>query len=247
MRGERSAHGEAVSRINLGKYFNRCMALAFTRIVWPKGKQLTALVDPVEVAHLIFSGRQRGFDGAPPRDPKKLAKRAEKVRAVNELAKLVSPEVARLMEGRDMYALRKTHISWARRLVNFDSVRVQVGRAPRDTDERHYVDMVDAKLSSQAVWDVLTGARLLTGEFVEKQRSANVIPLAAGAENMAIPVGADAGVVYNVASIQKQNEKSAVVQRQKSSEVVVGKGDETRAGEGVRTLDFDLGKVALYH
>jgi len=50
-------------------------------------------------------------------------------------------------------------------LVNFDSVRVQVGRAPRDTDERHYVDMVDAKLSSQAVWDVLTGARLFTGEF----------------------------------------------------------------------------------
>ena len=78
-----------------------------------------AQVDPVEVAHLIFSGRQRGFDGAPPRDPKKLATRSEKVRAINGLAKLISPEVAQMMEGRDMYALRKTHISWARRLVNF--------------------------------------------------------------------------------------------------------------------------------
>ena len=116
----------------------------------------------------------------------------------------------------------------------FDSVRVQVGRAPRDTDERHYVDMVDAKLSSQAVWEVLVGDRLLTGEFVEKHRRANVIPLAAGAENMAVPMNAAAEVVYNVASSHEQNKKGAKNQRPDLSQVVDGKGVETRAGEGVR-------------
>jgi len=68
-----------------------------------------------------------------------------------------------------MYALRKTHISWARRLVNADSVKLQVGHAPQDIEERHYLDLVDAKKSSQAVWDVLTGSRTLDGEHCKTE------------------------------------------------------------------------------
>ena len=72
----------------------------------------------------------------------------------------------------DLYALRKTHISWARRLrVNPDSVKVQVGHGPRDIEERHYLDLVDAQASSQAVWDLLTGERTLDARNVEPARA----------------------------------------------------------------------------
>ena len=78
-----------------------------------------------------------------------------------------------------MYALRSTHVSWARRLTNPDSVKLQVGHSPQDIEERHYLDLVDARESSRAVWDVLTRARTLDG----KSRKAIPLALAAGAEN----------------------------------------------------------------
>ena len=72
-------------------------------------------------------------------------------------------DVARFCENQDMYALRKTHISWARRLVNADSVKLQVGHAPQDVEERHYLDLVDARESAQAVGDMLTAKALAKG------------------------------------------------------------------------------------
>ena len=65
-----------------------------------------------------------------------------------------------------MYCLRKTHISWARRLVSPDAVRLQVGHAGRDVEERHYLDLVGPGVSFQAVWDILTGNRTLDGKYV---------------------------------------------------------------------------------
>ena len=64
---------------------------------------------------------------------------------------------------------------------------------------------------------------------------------------MALPMNTAAEVVHNVASIQEQNKKGARNQRPDLSQIVDGNEDGKRAGEGVRTLDFDLGKVALYH
>ena len=87
-----------------------------------------------------------------------------------------SARTRRLLDGRDLYALRKTHVSWARRLVNPDSVRVQVGHAPQDIEERHYSDarLVDARASAEAVW------RTLAGEAVRDSRPR--LALAAGGE-----------------------------------------------------------------
>ena len=47
-------------------------------------------------------------------------------------------------------------------------------------EERHYLDLVDARESAQAVWDVLTGMRTLDG----KRREPEPLALAAGAENL---------------------------------------------------------------
>ncbi len=46
---------------------------------------------------------------------------------------------------------------------NEPASKLQVGHAPQDVEERHYLDLVDAKESSQAVWDVLNGTRSLDG------------------------------------------------------------------------------------
>ena len=101
-----------------------------------------------------------------------MAKRRGKIQAIHAAAERIGSEVARLVKGLDLYALRKTHISWARRLsVNPDSVKVQVGHGPRDIEERHYLDLVDAQASSQAVWDLLTGERTLDARTVEPARA----------------------------------------------------------------------------
>ena len=151
-----SHEGEEIHRINLGKYFRRCMTLAFTRMEWPVEE---TTIDPMEVAHLFYMGKHKGFDGAPPRNTKKLAARAAHLEAVDAIAGKIGPAVQRRLLQRDMYALRATHVSWGRRLTNPDSVKLQVGHAPRDTEERHYLGMVDASLSSRAVWDLFTGKR----------------------------------------------------------------------------------------
>jgi len=209
-----SHEGDEVNRINLGKYFRRCMTLAFTRMEWPS---IETTVDPLEVAHVLYMGKHRGFDGAPPRKKEKIEARARHVQEVERVVQMIAPAVQQRLSQRDMYALRATHISWARRLTNPDSVKLQVGHAPRDTEERHYLGMVDASLSSKAVWDVLTGARTL----------AIVDPIVAlDSKSSSVP-----RTKTGILSVQ-------VMKRGKFIE---------KAGEGVRTLDFDLGKVALYH
>jgi integrase len=158
-----SPDGSVPDRDNVSKEFVRCMILAFVRLSWPRDCPAAGEVEPVEVAALIERGRVRGFDGAPPRDPKKLDLRRRHVQAVEDVAALVAPQVERLMDRRDFYCLRMTHISWARQLVNRESVMAQVGHAPQDTEDRHYLDLVDATLSAQAVWDVLAGEKELRG------------------------------------------------------------------------------------
>jgi integrase len=155
--------GSAPDRDNVSKEFVRCMILAFVRMSWPQDCPSAAEVEPVEVATLIERGRVRGFDGAPPRDPKKLSLRRRHVQAIEEVAGLVAPHVERLMERRDFYCLRMTHIRWARQIVNRESVMAEVGHAPQDTEDRHYLDLADATLSAQAVWDALAGERSLRG------------------------------------------------------------------------------------
>lgn len=162
---------------NLSHLFTRCMCLAFTRLAWPADAELTQGVDAVNVAHRLLTGAHMGNDGRKPTDPEKIAERVKTYGATEAVALKIKQRVEALMQGCDMYALRKTHISWARRLVNPDSVRVQVGHAGRDTEERHYLDLVDARESSQAVWNVLAGKASLN-------RESKVLRIAAGAEGM---------------------------------------------------------------
>ena len=84
----------------------------------------------------------------------------------------------------------------------------------------------DAAASAEAVWKTLA-------EQVQKAGEAEPLRMAAGAENsrFVAPVVAPEG---------SGNENAARAGRAKS---LRGNG----AGEGGRTLDFDLGKVALYH
>lgn len=78
-----------------------------------------------------------------------------------------------------MYRLRATHISWARQRVNADSVKLQVGHAPQDVEEKFYLSLVDARLSSKAVWDTLQKSR------VALSHSEAMCPaIAVGAESM---------------------------------------------------------------
>ena len=45
------------------------------------------------------------------------------------------------MQGVSLYALRATHITWARSRVSADAVQLAVGHAGRDIQERHYMDL----------------------------------------------------------------------------------------------------------
>ena len=202
-----------------------CLALAFTRICWPD--DASSDVTPLDVAHAIFHGHVRGFDGPPPRNPAQIAGRARRTDRIWALKNQIGSALEKRLEGLDMYSLRKTHISWARRLVSPDSVRAQVGHAADDAEGRHYLDLrlVDAAASAEAVW------RTLEEETVDgRGESAR---LAAGAENfqLVVPVVAPKG----------SSNRNAV--RHDRGKPLRGNG----AGEGARTLDFDLGKVALYH
>jgi integrase len=156
-----SPDGSAVDAPNISNEFRRALVLAAVRLHWPKDP---TEVDEFAVADAIYCGKVRGFDGAPPRDKEKLAKRKRIVESVTAIVERIKPDVVRWMEGRDMYALRKTHISWARRLLNnIDSVKAQVGHGPQDIEERHYLDLrfVNARESSLAVWSVLNGERTM--------------------------------------------------------------------------------------
>jgi len=158
-----SPKGKRANADNLRADFQRALFLYAVRKVWPcdAGK-----VDPVEVAYYLHKKRnpdkelahRPGDDGAPAKNPAKITRRRAKLAAIEELGERLRAKVDLALAGLDMYALRKTHITWARRAgVNPDSVRAQVGHAGRDIEEKHYVDprLVDAKASAEAVWKAL--------------------------------------------------------------------------------------------
>jgi integrase len=191
-----SHKGQSVNRQNISQYFERCMILASVRSVWPSDAHSEAT--PFDVAHRIYTGKLRGLNGSAATDPMKRALQAEHKAAVEKLAERLEPMVRRFLEGRDMYCLRKTHISWARQLASPDAVRLQVGHAARDVEEKHYLDFVDARLSSQAVWDVLTGTKTLTGLQADAEK-----PGTADTESAQ-------SAVVNVVHENESQEKSAV-------------------------------------
>ncbi len=229
----RSQDGGEIDRCNFRKAFVKAMTLAYVRLSWPKDG--ASNVKPLDVAHAIFSGRPRGFDGPPPKDKEKLAARKQKITTVEALIEKLRPEVEARMRDRDMYALRKTHISWARQLVNPDSVRVQVGHAAQDTEERHYLDLVDPHVSSKAVWDVLRGVQQLTrgsGAYQSRQGSS--------------PVAKLQQVDLKVDLVDKLAEKSNPEPQRKIAQVIVAKAVCKNIPGGTRTHDLRFRKPALY-
>lgn len=215
-----SPDGHPVDKANVSHAFKRALVLAAVRKHWPA--DATADTDPLRVADAIFRGKARGFDGVPPHDPERLARRKRILDATEAVLQRIGPDVTRWLEGRDMYCLRKTHISWARRLVNADSVKLQVGHAPQDVEERHYLDLVDAREASQAVWDVLTGVRTLDG----KRHEPEALALAVGAENMQ---GVDYRGDYGAESRQESRSGSA----RTGPQVVPMAGLEEMKGRGI--------------
>jgi hypothetical protein len=121
------------------------------------------------------------------------------------------------------------HPERARRLVDPDSVKLQVGHAPQDVEERHYLDLVDARESAEAVRDVLTGRRSLRSPRRTWTHGAGpeVVPKVA-------PVLAGPGIL-------------PLWQKEECPQAVGSRADMSGAGDGARTHDLRLGKPALYH
>ncbi len=216
------------------------MILAYVRMSWPVDCRFSREVEPIEVATLIEKGRVRGFDGAPPRDPEKILRRREHVETVEEVATLVAPHVERLMYQCDFYALRKTHISWARQFVNRESVHAQVGHAPQDTEDKYYLDLVDPSQSAQAVWDVFVGEKQLRG--AERRRAQ--LRLAVGAEDSSIqdwPTKANE-VDLNVDPVRREAGSHAPAPERKSPQVVDLGAVRRGATPRIRTEDLCITK-----
>ena len=159
-----SPKGRRVDLLNMNDDFRRCMTLGFVKLAWPKDQTTTEGIDPMDVEYFVSFGKHRGIDGVQPRDPEKIKKREDYQVRVKVLATSIEESVRERMKGTDLYCLRKTHISWARRLVNPDSVKAQVGHAARGIEEIHYLDLVNPAEASLAVWEVLIGKRDLTGK-----------------------------------------------------------------------------------
>jgi len=222
-----SANGVAIDKRNVQEDFKQAATLAFVRAAWPANDPLAIELKPVEVALAIYKGRLPGFDGPPPRDPVKIAARDKKREMLSKLIEKLKSDVETKLENRPMYSLRHTHISWARRLVNLDAVKAQVGHAGRDIEEKHYLDMqfVDASESAQAVWDVLTGVRDIS---VKK-------PAVGPVQKMAPVVAPDAEK-----SPENKNEHPDL-----ELEVVGAGGVETGGLDGTRTRDLRRDKPTL--
>ena len=169
--------GMALDIHNLRDSFRRAASLAFVTMNWPVQNARTMDAKPLDIAVSISRGKTVGFDGPKPKCPVKIEARIRRLAAIEGLVDDLKPVVEKLLEGRPMYALRHTHITWARRFANFDAVRAQVGHAGRDIKEQHYNDesFVDAHSSSQVVWDVLTGAKEL-----QRNPAMRVLPVAVG-------------------------------------------------------------------
>ncbi|GMV80452.1 MAG: hypothetical protein AMXMBFR7_16360 [Planctomycetota bacterium] len=254
-----SPEGAAPDRLNIGDDFRRALVLHKVRELWPAELDATQDAEPAEVAYRIYYNKPRGFDGRKPTDPAKVAARKRKLAAVDLLAERLGPDVKRWLIGRDMYALRKTHISWARRLANPDAVREQVGHAPRDIEEKHYLDLVDPRESALAVWDVLTGARSLYPNRAEKTRQAppEALAKAAGAEGQTFQdgeaIGTDAAGAPHDGGAARSGDilgsDLATLNKNAPAEgaFIAAKSCAVNGIPGrIRTSDLNLRRVALY-
>jgi hypothetical protein len=152
--------GTRIQQADLSKKFHHALVLCAVRKHWPSDDPLASETNPVAVAEYIH-GRHKGGQTLAAGNPVVLSDRVRRLHATAAIAGRLGSEVERYVEGHNLYCLRKTHISWARRLVNPDSVKLQVGHAAKDVEERHYLDLVDPRESAQAVYDVMTGARAL--------------------------------------------------------------------------------------
>ena len=192
-----SHEGLPIDRHNLRKWFRRCCVLAFVRMAWPRPEDAGLYWQPspavmqlqMDVATRIYFGKPRGFDGRKPTTPAKQQAREQLLECVEKITEQLRPEVERRLEHTDMYALRKTFVSWARRLsgrlgYSIDSVNVQVGHAPKSVEERHYLDLVDPAAAAEAVWRVLAGEVDLNGQELTDPRDYPLFAMAAGAEGL---------------------------------------------------------------
>ena len=215
--------GGAADKHRMPQRFAEAAALAFTRLSWPGD---AGDVTTEEVAFLLGRGRPRGADGAPPRDPEKIARRRTHAEDMEAVAERVGPEVRRLMDGVSLYGLRHTFITWARARVSADVVRAAVGHAGRDIEERHYADLrlVDAREACEAVWRMLADARAEAagGEVLR------AVAVAGGGEVAPIvaPVGASARNI-----LHGQGRKRAQVPAPQEVECGVSDGNRTRVSQ----------------
>jgi integrase len=239
-----SPRGKRLQKDNNNTDFVEAACLGLTTIEWPDNVED---VEPIEVSHVLFTGRMRGYDGPAPTNPKKIELRRVHQQRIAELAEQIGPVVRKKMERVSVYSLKATHITWARRLVSPDSVRVQVGHAGRDVEERHYldVDLVNPKDSAQAVWDVLTGARSLDGGYRSPAKA--VVGLSVVPHDDSEDQPATKQVVPNLAPKPHRHRKSCSPRTETRPQPVAPQEDRSGAGEGIRTLDFRLGKPALCH
>jgi integrase len=147
--------GKALDIRNVRADFTRAMYLSALRSVWP---QDAGIVQPEEVAFYLQRKRVPGNDGKPPKDAAKLSAIRNRGMLIAELGERLRPAVMAALAGLDLYALRKTHVTWARQAgVIVDCVKAQVGHAAKDVEEKHYLDLrlIDAKASAEAVWQTL--------------------------------------------------------------------------------------------
>ncbi|MCZ7645907.1 MAG: hypothetical protein M5U26_11585 [Planctomycetota bacterium] len=155
-----SHRGCEIERNNLASDFKRAIYLAAVKACWPAEVEVPAGIEPAAVADLLYLGKSRGFDGAPPKDPRKIAIRREMTQALKTLAESMRNQVDLWVSGLTLYSLRATHRTWARCLrVPVEAINLQMGHSPKNVSDRHYQDweFIDPGESSQAVWDVMTG------------------------------------------------------------------------------------------
>ena len=223
-----SAAGARLDRCNLRQDFARYMALGFTFLEWPEDP---TEAEPLDVAHLIQTGRHRGLDGRKPTDPAKIEARKRRMDSAAAVAESIGERVRARMERRTLYSFKHTHISWARRLANPDAVREQVGHAPRDTQERHYLDadFVNARESAAAVWAVLTGVLDLDGREIKQPVNVRAV-LVEGVQVLVGPVLAP--VAFEGENLEARGSAKSL-----SVNGIPGR---------IRTSDLNLRRVALY-
>ena len=227
-----SGEGKPLDDRNLRDGFKRAATYAFVQMLWPAQDHRTDFATPLEVTQSIYKGSPVGLSGPKPTDGEKKALRAKRRASIDTLTEMLKPQVEKLLADRPVYALRHTHVTWARRFADYDAVRLQVGHAGQNIQEQHYNDgeFVDAGLASEAVWHVLTGAKV-----IQKRETAQaVLPVAVG---QVAPV---------LAPVEKNTQIGVKEPAQSSLQVKEGKGEGRNASWRTRTSDPVIKSHLLY-